>query len=242
MHANWELFRYPNSGEQDAETVIDVSEVDDNDPDNDVPSTGGTTTIDLLVQGQKSLVAVETPVGATLYCSTTSADGDVDLYMRYETVPDISNGLWDCASLSPGLAQDTCSVDVPDNNSNNNNNNGVVVEGDTDIVHIAVLAFKTSTDIALVCTIEDNGITQPPEPELEEDIVVLEDGTIFELVDGMSAGTQLQFRVETTTTGFVTCETWAWEDDEDVDLYVRAYEPKNIQRNVSVCLQLLSKV
>ena len=241
MHAQWALYRDPGVN---TETVIDIDGSEPTGQDEQQPTPAVETTFDLLIQGQKSTLAVTAPVDSTVFCTVRAEDGDVDLYMRAgEDQPDIAGGVYDCSSTNAGNADDACSSTV-------------VVDGDgegdggtTGTIHIAMIAFKTSTGITLTCVLDEDGslqndFTEPPEPEStttedEDDssIFLLEDGTMLELYEGMAANTQLQFSIVTATTGFVKCETWAFEEGEDVDLYVRLNEPVELNAGGYDCFQ-----
>lgn len=154
-----------------------------------------------LEEGQVVFSAVKIPSTtssetATLTCTTSSDDGDADLYMRIDDFPVMtdsdSTSRFDCKSTS--VDDDVCSISEVSNT----------------FVHVAVKGYTKSSDVTLECEIDI-------ETE-RDDIIVLQDGVMYDF--DLSEGSLKYFKVEAARDGNFVCEVWGESPDHDIDLFV----------------------
>jgi len=138
---------------------------------------------------------------AQVICETQGGlDGNANLFLRFDALPDISNGIYDCIG-SGATSVESCSLEDP---------------GFAMAVYGTIVPFSSSfTDLTVTCS------SMPPLP-----VIVLSDG-VASGPYSLSTGFSQTFVLDVTSiTGGVVCQTRG--DVGDCDLYTRIDQEPDI--------------
>jgi vibriolysin len=105
-----------------------------------------------LLTNQVQRLTLQIESGADALCTTSGVNGDADMFLRFNTAPNIDQFLFDCVSNN-AFSNETCRVLNP---------------GSATTIWASVVAFASFVDLIVTCTSTQLAATTPtPIPETD---------------------------------------------------------------------------